>query len=127
MTTAEEDCPVLITCNPVGVPGVLLADGAAASPTDRGHSLGSLHLPPAALPSLPIKGELLIKMPLGRAAFFLCRGEHRSSAQASPLGATRLGAASGSFLSTGDFLPVASSYGKCYNKQEITVKFLTYG
>jgi len=94
---------------------------------DRRHSLASFLPPPAAVGSLPLKGELLIKMPLGRAAFFLSRGEHRSSAQASPLGATRLGAASGSFVSTGDFLPVASSYGKCYNKQEITVKSLTYG
>ena len=60
--------------SPVAVPGALLADGAAASLTDRGHSdspraalravarlhgacgrtsLRSLHLPPAALPSLP--------------------------------------------------------------------------
>ena len=38
---------------PVAVPGVRLADGAAALHTDRCHSLGSLHLPPAALPSLP--------------------------------------------------------------------------
>ena len=38
---------------PVAVPGALLADGAAASLTDRGHSLTSLHLPPAALGSLP--------------------------------------------------------------------------
>ena len=38
---------------PVAVPGVRLAVGAAALHTDRGHSLGSLHLPPAALPSLP--------------------------------------------------------------------------
>ena len=36
-----------------------LADGAAALHTDRGHSLGSLHLPLAALPSLPIKGGFL--------------------------------------------------------------------
>ena len=39
--------------SPVAVPGVLLADGAAASLTDRGHSLRSLLPPPAALPSLP--------------------------------------------------------------------------
>ena len=38
---------------PVAVPGALLADGAASSLTDRSHSLGSLHLPLAALPSLP--------------------------------------------------------------------------
>ena len=38
---------------PVEVPGALLADGAAASLTDLCHSLWSLYLPPAALPSLP--------------------------------------------------------------------------
>ena len=38
---------------PVAVPGVRLADGAASLHTDRGHSLRSLHPPPAALPSLP--------------------------------------------------------------------------
>ena len=38
---------------PVAVPGVRLADGAAALHTDRGHSLRSLLPPPAALPSLP--------------------------------------------------------------------------
>ena len=38
---------------PVAVPGALLADGAAASRTDRYHSLRSLLPPPAALPSLP--------------------------------------------------------------------------
>ena len=37
----------------VAVPGVRLADGAAALHTDRGHSLRSLLPPPAALPSLP--------------------------------------------------------------------------
>ena len=31
-----------ISALPVAVPGVLLADGAASSTTDRGHSLGSL-------------------------------------------------------------------------------------
>jgi len=31
-----------ICCNPVAVPGVRLADGAAALHTDRCHSLGSL-------------------------------------------------------------------------------------
>jgi len=45
---------VIIWCRcPVAVPGVRLADGAAALHTDRCHSLGSLYLPPAALPSLP--------------------------------------------------------------------------
>ena len=39
--------------SPVAVPGALLADRAAASLTDRGHSLSSLYLPPAALASLP--------------------------------------------------------------------------
>jgi len=38
---------------PFAVPGVRLADGAAALHTDRGNSLASLHLPPAALGSLP--------------------------------------------------------------------------
>ena len=38
---------------PVAVPGVRLADGAAALHTDRCHSLPSLPLPPAALGSLP--------------------------------------------------------------------------
>ena len=38
---------------PIAVPGVRLADGAAALHTDRGHSLGTLLPPPAALPSLP--------------------------------------------------------------------------
>ena len=37
----------------VAVPGVRLADGAAALHTDRGHSLRSLLPPQAALPSLP--------------------------------------------------------------------------
>ena len=39
---------------PVAVPGIFLADGAAASSADRGHSLPSLYLPLAALGSLPI-------------------------------------------------------------------------
>ena len=38
---------------PVGILGVLLAVGAAASSTDPGHSLGSLLPPLAALPALP--------------------------------------------------------------------------
>jgi len=38
---------------PVAVPCVRLGDGAPALHTDRGHSLRSLHLPQAALPSLP--------------------------------------------------------------------------
>jgi len=38
---------------PVAVPCVRLGDGAPALHTDRGHSLRSLHLPQAVLPSLP--------------------------------------------------------------------------
>jgi len=34
--------------------GALVADGAAASLADRGHSFASLSLPPAAVGSLPI-------------------------------------------------------------------------
>ena len=45
--------PAAECCFPVAVPGVRLADGAAALHTDRGHSFGSLLPPPAALPSLP--------------------------------------------------------------------------
>ena len=37
----------------MGSPANVLAVGAAASLADPGHSLGSLYLPPAALPSLP--------------------------------------------------------------------------
>ena len=37
----------------VAVPGVRLDVDASALHTDRRHSLRSLHLPPAALPSLP--------------------------------------------------------------------------
>ena len=40
--------------DPVAVPGALLAEVAAASLTDRCHSLRSLHPPLAALPSLPL-------------------------------------------------------------------------
>ena len=40
---------------PVAVPGIFLADGAAASSADRGHSLRSLYPPPAALPLLPCR------------------------------------------------------------------------
>ena len=39
--------------DPVAVPGIFVADGAASSSADRGHSLRSLLPPPAALPSLP--------------------------------------------------------------------------
>ena len=38
---------------PVAVPGSFLAGEAAASSADRGHSLTSFGLPPAALGSLP--------------------------------------------------------------------------
>ena len=44
----------------VAVPGVRLADGAAALHTDRGHSLRSLHPPLAALPSLPRNDNILL-------------------------------------------------------------------
>ena len=40
--------------SPVAVPCVRLAHGGASLHTDRCHSLRSLHLPPAALPSLPL-------------------------------------------------------------------------
>ena len=43
---------------PVAVPCVRLDDGASALHTDRCHSLWSLHLPQAALPSLPSRGRL---------------------------------------------------------------------
>ena len=62
-----------VICRPFGVPDIFLADGAASSAIDpgtrfcsassatgsaeqrgRGHSLRSLHLPQAALPSLPL-------------------------------------------------------------------------
>ena len=49
-------CPLLdisVSGSPVAVPGVRLAVGAAALHTDRGHSLPSLPLPPAAVGSLP--------------------------------------------------------------------------
>ena len=45
--------PWCLPIPPVAVPGVRLADGAAALHTDRGHSLGSLHPPQAAVASLP--------------------------------------------------------------------------
>ena len=38
---------------PVAVPGIFLADGAASSSADRGHSFGSLTPPQAAVASLP--------------------------------------------------------------------------
>ena len=43
----------LVATISVAVPGVRLADGAAALHTDRGHSLCSLYLPLAAVASLP--------------------------------------------------------------------------
>ncbi len=59
-------CVTAPTSFPVAVPGVRLADGAAALHTDRCHSLSSLYLPPAALASLPIlnnrrAGHLCVK------------------------------------------------------------------
>ena len=47
-------------CSPVAVPGIFLAFQKAASAADRGHSLRSLHPPPAALPSLPIAGPVIV-------------------------------------------------------------------
>ena len=38
---------------PVAMLGALVGDGAPSSLTDRGHSLASLYLPPAAVGSLP--------------------------------------------------------------------------
>jgi len=38
---------------PVAVPGIFLADSAASSAADRGHSLSSLYPPQAAVASLP--------------------------------------------------------------------------
>ena len=49
-----------LRCSPVAVPGVHLAVGAVALHTDRCHSLRSLHPPPAALPSLPIAGPVIV-------------------------------------------------------------------
>ena len=40
---------------PVAVPGIFVGDVAPFSSADRGHALPSLHLPPAALGSLPVK------------------------------------------------------------------------
>ena len=48
---------------PVAVPGIFVAVGAASSSADRGHSLRSLHPPPAALPSLPPVGSLVTFLP----------------------------------------------------------------
>ena len=42
--------------SPVAVPGIFLADGAASSSADRGHSLPSLSPPLAAVGSLPMVG-----------------------------------------------------------------------
>ena len=46
------------TTLPVVVPGVRLGDRAPALHTDHGHSLRSLYLPPAALPSFPLPYHL---------------------------------------------------------------------
>ena len=43
----------IVAAYTVAVPGIFLADKPAASATDRGHSLSSLHLPQAAVASLP--------------------------------------------------------------------------
>ena len=47
-------------CSSVAVPGVRLGDSAPALHTDRCHSLRSLYLPLAALPSLPIAGPVIV-------------------------------------------------------------------
>jgi len=47
-------------CSPVAVPGIFLADGAAASSADRGHSLASFLPPPAAVGSLPIADPVIV-------------------------------------------------------------------
>ena len=41
--------------NPVAVPGIFLADGAAASSADRGHSLRSLDSAPGGAPIAPLR------------------------------------------------------------------------
>jgi len=57
------------------VPGIFVAVGAASSSADRGHSLRSLHPPPAALPSLPrwlfVHGAYLVVLALRRSVSFL--------------------------------------------------------
>ena len=58
----------------VAVPGVLLADGAAASLTDRGHSLYSLFLPPAAVVSLPCCFHISFSFSAARPKAPLVRG-----------------------------------------------------
>ena len=50
---AKTHCICAAGAVPVAVPGVRLADGAAALHTDRGHSLCSLYPPLAADASLP--------------------------------------------------------------------------
>ena len=54
--------------SPVAVPCVRLADGAAALHTDRCHSLPSLHLPLAALGSLPKLSHVRIIIILNKVA-----------------------------------------------------------
>ena len=39
--------------DPVAVPGIFVADGAASSSADRGHSLRSLFPPPGGAPIAP--------------------------------------------------------------------------
>ena len=48
--------PWCLPIPPVVVPGIFVADGAASSSADRGHSLCSLFPPPAAVASLPCCG-----------------------------------------------------------------------
>ena len=48
--------------NPVAVPDIFLGLKGPSSAIDRGHSLRSLLLPPAALPSLPLHALRLVGM-----------------------------------------------------------------
>ena len=70
---------------PVGVPGALLADRAATSLTDPGHSLASFLPPPAAVGSLPQRATLagLITRRSGKACF-----ASREKKKAIPVGMT---------------------------------------
>ena len=64
-----------VTASPVAVPCVRLDDGASALHTGRCHSLWSLHLPQAALPSLPSRGSLRpLQFSILNYPLFLCTG-----------------------------------------------------
>jgi len=62
---------------PVAVPGVRLGDGAPSLHADRGHSLRSLHPPPAALPSLPQRATLVGLITRMVAQGALCKPEKK--------------------------------------------------